>query len=166
MTHQLLFKHGALSAHQVDSVRTFLRQGYQYGLFMSDLPPYEWRDKNFELFQSTGEDCMGNEYLKMTQMWGCSDAPNGQLFFLKSKADFEAVLRDYSHLVIDAQPFQTVIEPVKEDLRDRIVKAPIHPVIAAFLGQLIGVALGIGIAVLGYWIWKAFHHVFLSGWLA
>lgn len=46
------------------------------------------------------------------------------------------------------------------------MKAPIHPVVAAFLGQLIGVAFGIGIAVLAYWTWKGFHFVFLSGWLA
>lgn len=119
MTHQLLFSHGPLSASQVDSVRTFLRQGYVHALLVSEIPPFEWMDKNFEVFWSTGEDCMGNEYPKQTMMWGCCDGTVGRLFFLKSKKDYEAVLRDHADKVIDANPFQTSIDAPLRNSKQR-----------------------------------------------
>jgi hypothetical protein len=104
---------GALSPRVIESILDAMRK-YPFPVEMKRPPSYEWTEANLPMYDSTGEDCMGNVYPKRTRMY-CIVVKNfpgyedGCFFFLPNGADKQRVLDGCPDLVINPNPFVTVI---------------------------------------------------------
>lgn len=103
----MLFKHGPLTQSQEHSARLFIDK-YPYVILVNKLLDYEWTRVNLSQHNTTGEDCMGNEYIHKSQLWGTFECTAGRLYFFFDKSDYDKVC-ELSDIVIDRVPFVSVI---------------------------------------------------------
>ena len=103
---------GALSPRTMDSIRDMMRS-YPNPVELTTLPPHSV----FELLpehNSTGEDCMGQEYDKKTRMYGIvrkniRDQAAGVFVFLYSVEEKKTFLGACPELVVNADPFRSIV---------------------------------------------------------
>ena len=104
----LLFKHGALSADHISYVQDYIKR-YPYVVLVKDLLSYEWIESNLIKHDVIKEYDMGGYYSTKRNLYGTFDCAAGRFYFFKDKRDYEAVCT-LTDIVIDVQPFETIIE--------------------------------------------------------
>lgn len=103
---------GALSPHTMDSVRNMMRS-YPNPVEFASIPAREVLDRLPE-HKSMGEDCMGRDYAKTSRMFGIvhknfSDPAAGVFVFFLTETERKIALAACPELVVNADPFRSVI---------------------------------------------------------
>lgn len=99
----LLFKHGPMTDDMISWIKRSLRE-YPYVLYLSELPNTD----KFTVYSYGERSITGHTRTKRTQMWTCNRYREGTILMCK-KPDYDTVLKDQPDIVIDAQPFQTLL---------------------------------------------------------
>lgn len=104
----LLFTRGALTSHQESSVRHLIDK-YPYAILLNAPLPYQWTQNNLIMHQYVGEcSTVGIPYIKQSHLYASLTTTQGVLYFFQDVRDYESVCA-FSELVIDTNPFQTII---------------------------------------------------------
>ena len=110
---KFFFKHGIMDADETSWTITAL-QSYHYPVLLSARPTQEWINNNWSIHEVEGEGCMGETYIKKTLMYCTFPYRDYVLYFLYDKHDYDAVINGLPELVVDPQPFTTVIDVPKK----------------------------------------------------
>jgi hypothetical protein len=106
----LLFKHGALSTDQIGWVRQLVNGGKPHVVLVNACPEYVWLKANLpERPYSTTND-FGDPVTRRGVQYAQMTCPVGYLIFFATKEDHETFVKGRPELVIDPNPFQTLVE--------------------------------------------------------
>lgn len=106
----LIFKHGALNRDQLYWAESAMRR-YPFPILLTEWPNTE-TSAQFMLYRDEDDDLPRPGTSRQTQMWSTFKVDAGWLFCF-TEPDYHTVLRLEPEIVIDANPFQTVIQDTR-----------------------------------------------------
>jgi hypothetical protein len=111
-----LIYNGALDERTSDMVRDTVRKYAYFVEIRTDNKFWDifhnWSKDHLVLYNSWGEDCMGQKYEKSSHCYSTfpkNGEKDDRFFAFKSRAEKEFFVRDFSNIIINADPFVTEI---------------------------------------------------------
>lgn len=104
----LIFKHGALSSDQQRWAQDGINK-YPYPVLLKENIGYQWAVENLLEHNIYETSCFGQSYIRTSHMYMSFTCTAGVLYFFLDKRDYNKVCELKADILIDSNPFMTVI---------------------------------------------------------